>query len=833
MEATYSEVVHWRRNCFTVPFGKAGREFVLELSRLYLAVASASALESVALKAATVLPLLLLQKPHKTSKAKEHAACLERRLTSWTEGNLNKLLLEGRTIQHRLPKVSTPRPTENIARSFAHLMFTGKCKAALDLLSNIGEGGILHLDDHTDPSAPDSPTVREVLISKHPRGQTAHATCILPFPPQEVHPIVFESIDATAIRSAATNITGSAGPSDLDAHGWRRLCTSFKGASSDLCHSLALVARRICTSYVDPKSLSPFLAYRLIALDKNAGVRPIGIGDTARRIIAKAVLSEAKPDIQEASGCLQMCGGQIAGIEAAVHAVRTAFDSRDTEAVLLVDATNAFNSLNRQVALLNIRRLCPPLATILINTYRAPTELFVDDDILLSHEGTTQGDPLAMPMYALATIPLIKNLKSNTKQIWYADDAAATGKLADLRMWWDHLTREGPYFGYFPNPSKTWLVTKEGCHAAGVSTFAGTGVNVTSEGIPYLGAAVGSAEYVENYVKSKVSSWQSSVCNLATIATTQPHAAYSALTHSLSSKWTYLCHTVPNISHLLKPLDDALQTKLIPALTGRPPPNDVEYALFALPARMGGLGITIPSKQADQEHLSSLRVTSALRDHIILQDEAYGYEVIAKQLESKALVRNENREKSSQAACDLTELLPAGLQRSVKLASEKGSSTWLTVLPLSEHGFALHKGAFHDALALRYGWIPDRLPAKCACGSTFSVEHALSCAKGGFPSIRHNEIRDLTATLLTEVCHDMCIEPELQPVTNEVLTGSTANSQAGARLDIAANGVWGGTFEKTYFDVASMLASKWGQTYNSTLCWLRCRLAFSLLRSSI
>ena len=232
-------------------------------------------------------------------------------------------------------------------------MFTGKCKVALDLLSNTGESGILHLDDHTDPSTSDSPTVREVLISKHPRGQTT----ILPTPPQEVHPIVFESIDATAIRSAATNITGSAGPSGLDAHGWRRLCTSIKGASSNLCHSLALVARRICTSYVNPKSLSPFLACRLIALDKNPGVRPIGIRDTAWRIIAKAVISVAKPDIQEASGCFQMYGGQIAGIEAAVHAVRTAFDSSDTEAVLLVDATNAFNSLNHQVALQNIRKL--------------------------------------------------------------------------------------------------------------------------------------------------------------------------------------------------------------------------------------------------------------------------------------------------------------------------------------------------------------------------------------------------------------------------------------------------------------------------------------------
>ena len=122
----------------------------------------------------------------------------------------------------------------------------------------------------------------------------------------------------------------------------------------------------------------------------------------------------------------------------------------------------------------------------------------------------------------------------------------------------------------------------------------------------------------------------------------------------------------------------------------------------------------------------------ALQDRILSQDEAYGYEVIAKQLESKAIVRNKNKEKSSKAAGDLMELLPDSLQRSVKLASEKGSSTWLTVLPLSEHGFALHKEAFHDALALRYGWTPDRLPSKCTCGASFSVEHALSCAKGGY-----------------------------------------------------------------------------------------------------
>ncbi len=81
------------------------------------------------------------------------------------------------------------------------------------------------------------------------------------------------------------------------------------------------------------------------------------------------------------------------------------------------------------------------------------------------------------------------------------------------------------------------------------------------------------------------------------------------------------------------------------------------------------------------------------------------------------------------------------------------------------------------------------------CGKNLSVEHAMSCARGGFPSIRHNEIRDLTATLLTEVCNNVCTEPELQPVSQEALRGASANRQDGA------NGFWGGTFERTYFDV--------------------------------
>ena len=102
---------------------------------------------------------------------------------------------------------------------------------------------------------------------------------------------------------------------------------------------------------MDPKGISAFVACRLIALDKHPGVRPIGIGETIRRIINKAIALALRDEIQDATGALQVCAGQLSGCEAAVHSMHKIFESSETEAAILVDATNAFNCLNRQVAL--------------------------------------------------------------------------------------------------------------------------------------------------------------------------------------------------------------------------------------------------------------------------------------------------------------------------------------------------------------------------------------------------------------------------------------------------------------------------------------------------
>ena len=259
---------------------------------------------------------------------------------------------------------------------------------------------------------------------------------------------------------AAFHTQGAAGPSGVDAYSWRRLCSSFGRASVSLCNSLAAVARRLCTQEVDPKELMVFVACRLIPLDKKPGVQPIGIGDISRRIIAKAILYVIRTDIQLAAGALQTCASHDAGGEAAMREI---FAHENTDAVLLVDASNAFNQVNRQSALHNISILCPSFATIL-NTYGVPIRLFITgEEEIASTEGTTQGDPLAMAMYALAVTPLIRSLRQSqpdVSQVWYADDATAGGQLASLLHWWKHLLAYNPMYGYFPNVAKTCLIVK-------------------------------------------------------------------------------------------------------------------------------------------------------------------------------------------------------------------------------------------------------------------------------------------------------------------------------------------------------------------------------------
>eukprot|EP00794_Sanderia_malayensis_P014696 gene14696-biopygen11793 len=598
-------------------------------------------------------------------------------------------------------------------------MLEGKVKAALNLLDQSTRGGVLPLSNDT---------ILE-LQKKHPQAADIDESVLLQGPIPFVDPVFFENLDDSIILKAAMQTRDSSGPSGLDAEGWRRILVSksFGNIVQNLRNSLASFARKICSidvhittnSSTNIGSIEAYLACRLIPLDKCPGVRPIGVGEVLRRIIGKAVIQIVKSDIMESAGNLQLCAGQKAGSEAAVHAISDIFEESASDALLLVDATNAFNALSRKVLLHNIQYLCPPISTYVRNCYLIPFRLFVLGGFEISScEGTTQGDPLAMPMYAIGIVPLLDLIAESCvnddniiKHAAFADDLGGAGKLHVVRSWWNRIVEFGPKLGYFPNATKPWLVIKLDVEQEAREIFDGTNIQITTEERKYLGGFIGSKEGKDSYVSSLVSSWCDQLKVLSRIAKSEPQSAYSAFVSGFRHR----------------------------------------------------------SRIKEQEkHLSP--EAKNIKDAISA--------VIRKREENNIKLLNQLRERMTKEQL-----------RANDLACMKGASSWLTTLPLSSENFVLNKREFYDAIHLRFRWPLKFLPSSCPCGKKFDVDHAMSCAKGGFVYQRHDETHDLFAHLMKEVYNDVKVEPHLQPITGESLP-SSANVSLEARLDVSARGFW-------------------------------------------
>ena len=135
----------------------------------------------------------------------------------------------------------------------------------------------------------------------------------------------------------------------------------------------------------------------------------IAIGEEPRRILCKVLALATGSDAVDLCGVSQVCSGLKAGIERSVHAIRVLYEEHCGNGwrLLLVDAKNAFNSLNRAAALWNVWVRWSRCARFLFSTYRGYVPLILNDHptIIYSKEGVSQGDPLSMLMYATALTP--------------------------------------------------------------------------------------------------------------------------------------------------------------------------------------------------------------------------------------------------------------------------------------------------------------------------------------------------------------------------------------------------------------------------------------------
>ena len=173
--------------------------------------------------------------------------------------------------------------------------------------------------------------------------------------------------------------------------------------------------------------------------------------------------------------------------------------------------------------------------------------------------------------------------------------------MKEVRGWWDQLNRNGPWYGYHPKTSKSWLLVKEAAAEEAKRLFNGTGVQITTEGKRLLGAAIGTSDFEEKFTETIIYPQIQQVSRLANAAQTQLQAAHAAFTHGLIGKWTFLTRVSNSTAKHVQPLEDVIRLRLIPSLTGRSAPGNNERDLLALPSRLGGLDLVklTPQRSGD------------------------------------------------------------------------------------------------------------------------------------------------------------------------------------------------------------------------------------------
>lgn len=829
---------------YSVPQGKVGRRFISILVAEFrrVRVHRTANAERIVLFTSVVL-----QATPSVKKAAEIRARLEQRMDLWEEGRFKALVDD--TLAERLGRKQDKRALsdEEKSRRFNGKFLSGRTRQAVRQLTSRDSGGLLDPQD-IDPKS--NRPVIEVLRSKHPglrvpdldrEEQTA-------FEAYESCPdVIPQVISAEAIERTAAKLSGGAGPSGVDAVDLRHWLLRFGSQSEGLRTELAAWTQWLCDGDPPYAAIRALMACRLVALDKQPGVRPVGIGEIYRRLMAKTVVRLTGHMATESCGNYNLCAGLASGIESAVHAVRSRYEATerkepvdgeganvnvprpgsgltsrpaapnhpaevaaddDPEAVLLVDARNGFNELSRFAMLWTVRHLWPTGARFAFQCYRHAAILIVRQRsqpcmTILSREGVTQGDPLSMVLYGLTLVPLAKRIRAATGDVvqpWYADDMAMAGKVSGIACATSLLQRFGPDRGYFPEPEKSILICRDADQSQAKRQLSAYHFQYTT-GARYLGGFIGSPHDQAEWLKPQIDAWCFGVRALAKAAVQYPQTAYAGLCKSLQSEWLYLQRVLPECGEAFAPLEQTIRERFLPALVGeKDAPGEALRLLTRLGVKSAGLGILDPTLTAETNHASSLALTNLATDSLL---SSAPLSVATHQSHARERRLALQGERHARDAAQLQQLCQQeGLRESRRLQRAKDTGIWLSVLPQTLNGTDLSRDEFRDSVRIRLGLPVLALPTTCdGCGKPFSLAHSQVCKNGGLVTMRHDDLKMEIMSLCAQAFSPGAVrdEPKINTYREPTADGP-AQAQAELRGDISAHGFWT-RGKTTIFDV--------------------------------
>ena len=178
------------------------------------------------------------------------------------------------------------------------------------------------------------------------------------------------------------------------------------------------------------------------------------------------------------------------------------------------------------------------------------------------------------------------------------------------------MIKEGPAFGYFPEPSKSFLVVDTQYAEEAHHIFDKYLITIV-ERKKILGGLIGDGNEKDIYMKKKELEWVDKIEKLSFVAKTEPQCALSGLTKSLQVECNFSHCVVGGSSQLFQPLENLRMEKFLPAILGTSSISTMERRLFCLPARKGGLGVSNPTSFADEPYNTSREAVTVLYDAIV------------------------------------------------------------------------------------------------------------------------------------------------------------------------------------------------------------------------
>ena len=306
---------------YQVPPGKVGRRFITVLVHEFRGVRERLWNSERPL----VYVATILQTTPGVRRAKDIRSRLTQRMDLWDQGNYKALVddTEGEVLS-RLPS-SRPPDEEAQARSFNARVLSGRLRSAVRAITNRSGGGVRQPDDLCSKAGR---PVWQVLQEKHPALRDPESVgdddgAFEPYPdlPAPV-PVRITQDDVEAI---STRLSGAAGPGGTDSVELSNWLLRFGRESEALREEMAAWANWLANTHPPWAAYRAMMANRLVALDKEPGTRPVGIGEVYRRLWAKCLLKAIGSQATAACGNYNLCAGLQAGIEGAVHAVRAVF----------------------------------------------------------------------------------------------------------------------------------------------------------------------------------------------------------------------------------------------------------------------------------------------------------------------------------------------------------------------------------------------------------------------------------------------------------------------------------------------------------------------------